>query len=85
VSGDESIAIAEMIAKLSSAYQIFAISHQPHLSAQANQHILVTKEGEQSSVEVLDESKRVQEIARIIAGEHPTPQALEFAKKLRSA
>lgn len=85
VSGDESIAIAQMIAKLSSAYQIFAISHQPHLSAQADQHILVTKEGEQSSVEVLDETKRVQEIARIIAGERPTPQALEFAKKLRSA
>jgi len=85
VSGDESIAIAEMIAKLSSAYQIFAISHQPHLSAWANQHILVTKEGEQSSIEVLNESKRVQEIARIIAGESPTPQALEFAKKLRGA
>jgi DNA repair protein RecN (Recombination protein N) len=44
VSGDESIAIAMMIAKLSSVYQIFAISHQPHLSAQADQHIVVTKE-----------------------------------------
>lgn len=85
VSGDESIAIAEMIAKLSSAYQIFAISHQPHLAAKADQHILVTKEDDESRVEVLDESKRVQEIARIIAGEHPTSQAMEFAKKLRAS
>ena len=84
VSGDESIAIAQMISKLSRVYQIFAISHQPHLSAQATQHILVSKEGNVSSVEVLDEAKRVQEIARIIAGESPTPQALEFAKKLRT-
>ena len=85
VSGDESIAIAEMIATLSSAYQIFAISHQPHLAAKADQHILVTKEDGESRAEVLGETKRVQEIARIIAGEHPTHQAMEFAKKLRNA
>ncbi len=85
VSGDESIAIAEMIAKLSLVYQIFAISHQPHLSAKAEQHIVVTKAGESSRAEVLNNDGRVQEIARIIAGENPTPQALEFAKKLRSA
>jgi len=84
VSGDESIAIAEMIAKLSKAYQIFAISHQPHLSAKAEQHIVVTKVGESSKVEVLNSGGRVQEIARIIAGENPTSQALEFAKKLRN-
>jgi DNA repair protein RecN (Recombination protein N) len=84
VSGDESIAIAEMIAKLSQVYQIFAISHQPHLSAKAEQHIVVTKENGSSKVEVLNDEGRVQEIARIIAGEHPTPQALEFAKKLRN-
>ena len=84
VSGDESIAIAEMIAKLSLVYQIFAISHQPHLSAQADQHIVVTKEGTSSKVEILNDMGRVEEIARIIGGENPTLQALEFAKKLRS-
>jgi len=84
VSGDESIAIAEMISKLSQAYQIFAISHQPHLSAKAQQHIVVTKTGETSQVEILDDEGRVEEIARIIAGENPTSQALEFAKKLRA-
>jgi DNA repair protein RecN (Recombination protein N) len=83
VSGDESIAIATMIAKLSSVYQIFAISHQPHLSAQADQHIVVTKEGMLSKVEILNDEGRVQEIARIIGGENPTSQALEFAKRLR--
>ena len=82
VSGDESIAIATMIAKLSSVYQIFAISHQPHLSAQADQHIVVTKEGVLSKVEILNDEGRVQEIARIIGGENPTSQAIEFAKRL---
>ena len=84
VSGDESIAIAEMIHKLSSVYQIFAISHQPHLSAKAGQHIVVTKTGQKSKVEVLNDITRVSEIARIIAGENPTEEAVEFAKKLRA-
>ena len=84
VSGDESIAIAEMITRLSKVYQIFAISHQPHLSAKAEQHIVVSKENEVSKAEILDDRGRIQEIARIIAGENPTSQALEFAKKLRA-
>ena len=84
VSGDESIAIAEMIHKLSSVYQIFAISHQPHLSAKAQQHIVVTKTGQKSQVEVLNDRSRISEIARIVAGENPTEEAVEFAKKLRA-
>jgi len=84
VSGDESIAIAQMIKRLSSVYQVFAISHQPHLSAQANQHLLVTKRKNKSRVVELNEKERVEEIARIIAGENPRQEAIEFAKKLRS-
>ncbi len=83
VSGDESIAIANMIQKLSSVYQVFAISHQSHLSSKATQHILVTKVGESSRAIVLDNSQRVSEIARIIAGDNPTNEAIEFARKLR--
>ena len=83
VSGDESIAIAKMISRLSSVYQIFAISHQPHLSALSDQHIVVTKEDEQSGAQILDNEGRVQEIARIIGGEKPSLQAVEFAKRLR--
>ena len=83
VSGDESIAIAEMIATLAKGYQVFAISHQPHLAAKASQHIVVEKEQDESRVRVLDEEGRIAEIARIIAGEKPNKQAVAFAKKLR--
>jgi len=84
VSGDESIAIADMVKTLSSVYQIFAISHQPHLSAQANQHIVITKDENKSQVIELSEEGRIHEISRIIAGENPHNEAFEFAKKLRS-
>ncbi|MCF6243691.1 MAG: DNA recombination protein RecN [Sulfurovum sp.] len=84
VSGDESIAIADMVKKLSKVYQIFAISHQPHLSAQSNQHIVITKDENKSQVIELSEEGRIHEISRIIAGENPHSEAIEFAKKLRS-
>ncbi len=82
VSGDESIAIASMIAKLSSAYQVFAISHQAHLSAKANQHILVSKEGNISYAKVLNRDERVVEVSRIIGGKNPDREAVAFALKL---
>lgn len=82
VSGDESIAIANMLSMLSASYQIFAISHQAHLTSKAKQHILVSKNGENSSAIILDAKGRIDEIARIISGESPTQEALEFAKAL---
>jgi DNA repair protein RecN (Recombination protein N) len=84
VSGEESIAIAHLIEKIASAYQVFAISHQPHLSAKAHQHILVRKQGGKSSAVILDERGRIEEIARIVGGEKPSSEAMEFAKKLRT-
>ena len=82
VSGDESIAIANMISKLSKSFQIFAISHQPHLSSKAKQHILVTKDSNGSVAKVLESEQRVEEIARIIGGESYNKEALDFAKKI---
>jgi len=82
VSGDESIAIADMISKLSSVFQIFAISHQAHLASKAHQHILITKENSVSCARVLDDKERVVEVARIIGGERPNKEAVGFAKRL---
>ena len=82
VSGDESIAIANMIFKLSFVYQIFAISHQAHLASKANQHILVTKSSNNSQAILLDTQGRIDEIARIIGGEKPNREAIQFSKKL---
>jgi len=84
VSGDESIAIANMIAKLSEVYQIFAISHQAHLAAKAKQHLLVTKSKDKSRVILLDKKGQVAEIARIIGGEKPNAEAINFSEKLLS-
>jgi len=84
VSGDESIAIAELIATLSEHYQVFAISHQPHLASKAQQHILIDKVDGKSYATILDDPARIKEIARIIGGEIPNDEAVAFAKRLLS-
>jgi len=82
LSGKESESIAKVLEQLSKSYQIFAISHQPQLSATAHQHFMVKKTDNTSSVKLLNKEQRVDEIARMISGENITKEALEFARKL---
>ncbi len=82
ISGEESMAVAKILKKLSRNYQIFAISHQAQLASLADQHFLVTKEQGRSSVRELKKSERIEEIARIVSGEKITKEARDFAKKL---
>lgn len=82
VSGEESAAIAKTLKLLSRNYQIFAISHQPQLSALADNHFFVLKNGEKSSVKEIKEHERAMEIARIVSGEKITDEAIGYAKKL---
>lgn len=81
LSGQESEGVAKILKKLSTSYQIFAISHQPHMPTLADNHYLVYKDGEKSAVTLLDSTGRANEIARMISGAHITKEALEFAKQ----
>jgi len=82
LSGKESQSIAKVLNELSKNYQIFAISHQPQLSATANQHFLVTKVDNISTVKLLNTNEKIKEIARMISGEKITKEAIEFATEL---
>ncbi|RLA81773.1 MAG: DNA recombination protein RecN [Epsilonproteobacteria bacterium] len=84
LSGKESESIAKVLNDLSKYYQIFAISHQPQLSATASQHFLVEKTNGVSKVTLLTKEQRVSEISRMISGENITDEAIKFAKKLLS-
>ena len=80
LSGEESEGVAKILKKLSHSYQIFAISHQPHMPTLADNHYLVYKNGAYSDVKLLDTQGRIEEIARMISGSQVTKEALEFAK-----
>ena len=82
LSGKESDAIAKVLSTLSKTYQIFAISHQPQLTASANQHFLVDKKDGKSCVKALNSDEKIEEISRMISGENITKEAREFAMNL---
>ncbi len=82
LSGKESMSIAKVLEDLSKNYQIFAISHQPQLSSKAQSHYLVYKEDGISSVKLLSQDERIEELARMISGDNITQKAIDFAKSL---
>lgn len=81
LSGEESEGVARVLKNLSKTYQIFAVSHQPHMPALADSHYLVTKSNNKSIVKLLDEEGRITEMARMISGSNITQEAINFAKK----
>lgn len=81
LSGEESEGVAKILKRLSLTYQIFAISHQPHMPALADNHYVVFKQGDKSKVSLLDKEGRIKEMARMISGANITQEALDFARK----
>lgn len=82
LSGKESMSVAKVLKQLSKQYQIFAISHQPQLSSQADYHFFVHKENGKSEVKMLNDDERIVELARMISGEEVSAEATKFAKTL---
>ncbi len=81
LSGEESMSVARVLSHLAKDYQIFVISHQPQLTSQADQHFFVNRD-KHSSVKVLEDEERVNEIARMISGDTITDEAINFARGL---
>lgn len=81
LSGEESEGVAKSLKSLSKHYQIFAISHQPHMPSLADEHFLVQKQSDTSRIISLNKEGRIQEIARMISGDVITQEALDFASK----
>ncbi|MBR5446192.1 MAG: DNA repair protein RecN [Clostridia bacterium] len=72
VSGSTSERIGILLNKLSKKNQVLAVTHSPQVAAQADTHIAIRKQmdGEraESTVHVLSEEERIEELARIIGG-----------------
>lgn len=81
LSGEESEGVARVLQELAQSYQIFAISHQPHMPSLATAHYLVSSDGAHSQVRLLDKQGRIKELARMISGANITQEALDFASK----
>ncbi|APE28519.1 DNA repair protein RecN [Aurantiacibacter gangjinensis] len=87
VGGAVASAIGERLARLASEEgQLLAVTHSPQVAARGARHYLIAKSSEgtvtKTSVALLDESGRQEEIARMLSGAEVTPEARAQADRL---
>ena len=86
VSGRVAQAIAQKIYKIGSHGQVLAISHLPQVIAVADYQFFIEKRIDEnttvSTVRLLSEEERVEEIAKMLAGSDITEMAREQAREL---
>ncbi|MAM40075.1 MAG: DNA repair protein RecN [Erythrobacter sp.] len=86
VGGAVASAIGERLARLASDGQLLAVTHSPQVAARGRTHYMIAKSSDgtvtRTSVGLLDEAGRKEEIARMLSGAEVTPEARAQADRL---
>lgn len=86
VSGEIAIKLGNMMMNMAGAHQLITISHLPQIAAKGNAHYFVYKDNSAkktvSSIKLLSDKERIEEIAKMIGGDKPSRVALENAQEL---
>ena len=86
ISGEAAKQVGILMEELAHAHQLIAITHQPQIAAQADQHLYVYKQSENgsitTSIRVLDQEERILTIAKMLAGENPSEAVLASAREM---
>jgi DNA repair protein RecN (Recombination protein N) len=89
IGGAVAEAVGKRLAKLGQHFQVMAVTHQPQVAALGTYHLKVEKEvtkaGASTSVQVLSDKARKEELARMLAGSTITEEARAAALKLMGA
>jgi DNA repair protein RecN (Recombination protein N) len=86
VSGSVALAIGRRLRSLGKCGQVMAITHSAQVASQAQHHLVVAKLQKETStatnVQVLSETERVSEIARMLSGNNINDAARMAASEL---
>ena len=89
VGGAVASAIGERLARLAEKHQVLVVTHSPQVAARGRHHLRIAKTNDgtvtRTSVEVLGEAERREEIARMLSGAAITDEARAAAAKLLEA
>lgn len=89
IGGRVAEAVGAKLKLLASGQQVLCVTHQPQVASQADRHYVVektvTKNRTLITVRELDETERIEEIARMLAGEKITDAARENAREMIAA
>ena len=88
VSGTGAQRIGEKLSQTARSHQVICVTHSAQVASFADSHLKISKEVHDgrtfTTVEVLDWSQRVNELARIVSGEHVTELSLKNAEEMLS-
>lgn len=86
ISGETAAKVGSIVKRMSENHQVIAITHLPQMAGKGHHHYFVFKtEGKEkthTSLKLLNDSERIQEIARMLSGEQLTEAAIDNAKAL---
>jgi DNA repair protein RecN (Recombination protein N) len=89
IGGRVAEAVGRKLKSLAATQQVFCVTHQPQIASLADKHFVVEKETLRGrttiGVRELDESAKVEELARMLAGHDITEQARENARAMLAA
>ena len=89
VGGAVASAIGERLHRLAESAQLLVVTHSPQVAARGSRHLLIEKSHQglvtRTSVHLLDEAKRREEIARMLSGAQVTDEARAQAVRLLEA
>ena len=89
VGGRAALSIGKRLARLARTHQVIAVTHLAQVAAYADTHLVIHKaadstggDGVVSGVRAVDDSDRVIELARMLAGMEDTDTGLAHAEEL---
>ncbi|SRR5579862_27955 len=82
VGGAVADAVGERLQRLARTTQVLLVTHSPQVAARAQRHFRITRKGDKTRVELLDDEARVEEVARMLSGAVVTEEARAAARRL---
>jgi DNA repair protein RecN (Recombination protein N) len=86
ISGSTASVVGQLLRKLGESAQVICVTHLPQVAARAHNQMFVTKFSDKKTTEThmicLQESERIEELARLLAGDTLTESAIANAREL---
>ena len=82
VGGAVADAVGERLQRLAQTTQVLLVTHSPQVAARAARHFRISRAKDKTKIELLDDSARLEEIARMLSGANVTDEARAAAKRL---
>lgn len=85
IGGGVAEVVGDLLHSLGQRSQVLVVTHQPQVAAKGDQHLLVTKTGQDavhSELTLLDGESRIEEVGRMLGGAKLTDSTLAHAREM---